>query len=55
MFLLEAKRRMQKVLEWAYEAGKMPEEQVFDRVIALGKACMRMQEWDECLVYFKKT
>ena len=34
--LLKARKRMQKDLEKAYEAGKVAEEEVLDGVIALG-------------------
>ena len=42
--LLEARKRSQKVLEKAYEAGKATEEDVLDRVIALGDAYMWMDD-----------
>ena len=53
--LLEARRRMQKVLDEAYEAGKVTEEVVLDGVMALEDAHMWMDEGDECLVGFERA
>ena len=39
---------MQKVLEKAYEAGKVSEEEVLDGVLALGRAYMWMDEYYDC-------
>ena len=48
LLLVEAKKRMQKVLETACEADKVSEEGVFDGVLALGRAYRWIEEWDEC-------
>ena len=42
---------MKKVIEDVEEKfrkGKATEEEVFDEVLDLGRAHMRMREWDEC-------
>jgi hypothetical protein len=41
-FLLEVRKRSQKVLEAAYAAGKTTEEAMLDGVMALGRAYARM-------------
>ena len=37
-FLLEARKRLQKAFEKAYEAGKATKEEVFDGALSLGRA-----------------
>ena len=51
--LLEARKRSQKILEKAYEAGKVAEEVVIDGALALGWAYIRMGERDECQACFE--
>ena len=46
---------MQKVLEKAYEAGKVSEEEVLDGVLALGRAYMWMGEYDDCEACLKRA
>ena len=53
--LLEARKRTQKVLEKAYEAGKLTEEEVLDGILALGQAHMCIDERDECQACFERA
>ena len=41
--LLGVRKRLQKVVEKTYEAGKAIDEEVLDGVLVLGMACMQMQ------------
>ena len=52
---LEARKRLQRVLEKAHKAGKVTEEEVLDGVLALGEAHMWMEEWDECGECFERA
>ena len=45
---LEARKRLQRVLEKPHKAGKVAEEEVIDGVLALGEAHNWMDERDEC-------
>ena len=51
----EAEKILQKVLEKAYELGKVTEEAVLDGVLALSEACMWVDEWDECQACFERA
>ena len=53
--VLEAWKRLQKVLEKAHEARNVPEEEVHDGVLALGGAYMWMRKWDECQACFERA
>ena len=53
--VIEARRKTQKVLEKAYEAGKVTEEQVPDGALALWRAYMWMYEYDECEACYKRA
>jgi len=52
---LEARKRVQKILEKAHEAGEAIEEEVLDGVMALGKAYVWVEEWDECHACFVRA
>ena len=53
--LLEARKRSQEVLEKAYEAGKVTEEEVLDGVLAPGKAYGWIDERDECTACYQRA
>ena len=55
VLVLEARKRMQKVLDKAYEAGKATEEEVLDGVVALSRAEMWMDEYDEYEACFERA
>ena len=56
VLVLEARRRMQKVLEKAYQASKgVAEEEALDGVYTLGLAYTQMQEWDECHASYRRA
>ena len=52
---LEARKRLQRVLEKAHKAGKMPEEEVFDGVLQLGNAHMWMNQRNGCVACFERA
>ena len=53
---LEARRSLLQLLERAHEACEgVTEEEVLDGVMALGKACMWMQKWDEYQACFMRA
>ena len=55
--LLEARERLQMVLEKAYEAGHVTEEDMLDGAMALGKAHMWSEEstCEEMMPYFRRA
>ena len=53
--LLEERKRMQNVMERAYEAGKVTEEWVLDRATALWRAYMWMGERGERKACFERA
>ena len=54
--LLEARKRMHKVLEKAYEAGEeVTKEEVVNWVMVLERAHMWMDEYDDCEACFKRA
>ena len=52
---LKARRRMQKVLEKAHEAGKTTDEEVFDGIMTLGGAHVWFREWDKSKACFESA
>ena len=57
--LLDARKRLQKVLEFEKRPGGMSfveiEEEVLDGVMVLGDVCMWMDEYDECDLCFERA
>ena len=51
---LEARKRLQRVLEKAHKAGKVTEEEVLDGVLQLGNAYMWMRQ-GECRACFRRA
>ena len=52
---LEARRRLQQVLEKAHKAGKATEEEVLDGSLQLGDAHLWIDEWGECVECYKRA
>ena len=53
--LLEAKKRLRKVLEKAYETGEAREEEVLNGVPVIGDTCMWVDEYDESEACFERA
>merc|ERR1719506_1333791 len=52
---LETRKRLQRVLEKAYESGKLTEEEVLDGILALGEAHEWVREFDEGRACFRRA
>ena len=53
--LLEARKRSQKLLEKAYDAGKVSAEDMLDGALALGQAYIWMSKWDQSMPCFVRA